>query len=284
MLNVLIAFVSYTVWGIVDYINSRLIFDKFQMTEPRKERKYNYFWLIYCAFVTYAYCAIKHFSQTEEQNIGYIISYAVIYLAFYFRMVPFLWMKYGISIRIPTIYFFYEVVIAVLSTSISVILSEISTINFDVLLMDDLLEIIIAVLVCGILGILYYFKHSKKLNIWFDSMATWEYGLMILTLYSVGTLESVLYKEDSFESYHDILKFLIVMSMFLIIFLVMRMILIKEKNTSMEVVISVLQEQMGKLTEYYGELNKKDEELRQFRHDTKNMMLALQSMIKDVSR
>ena len=52
---------------------------------------------------------------------------------------------------------------------------------------------------------------------------------MILTLYSVGTLESVLYKEDSFESYHDILKFLIVMSMFLIIFLVMRMILIKEK-------------------------------------------------------
>ena len=58
-------------------------------------------------------------------------------------MVPFLWMKYGISIRIPTIYFFYEVVIAVLSTSISVILSEISTINFDVLLMDDLLEIII---------------------------------------------------------------------------------------------------------------------------------------------
>ena len=124
MLNVLIAFVSYTVWGIVDYINSRLIFDKFQMTEPRKERKYN-------------------FSQTEEQNIGYIISYAVIYLAFYFRMVPFLWMKYGISIRIPTIYFFYEVVIAVLSTSISVILSEISTINFDVLLMDDLLEIII---------------------------------------------------------------------------------------------------------------------------------------------
>ena len=281
MLNVLIAFVSYTVWGIVDYINSRLIFDKFQMTEPRKERKYNYFWLIYCAFVTYAYCAIKHFSQTEEQNIGYIISYAVIYLAFYFRMVPFLWMKYGISIRIPTIYFFYEVVIAVLSTSISVILSEISTINFDVLLMDDLLEIIIAVLVCGILGILYYFKHSKKLNIWFDSMATWEYGLMILTLDSVGTLESVLYKEDSFESYHDILKFLIVMSMFLIIFLVMRMILIKEKNTSMEVVISVLQEQMGKLTEYYGELNKKDEELRQFRHDTKNMMLALQSMIKD---
>ena len=28
-------------------------------------------------------------------------------------------------------------------------------------------------------------------------------------------------------------------------------------------------------------VNKKDEELRQFRHDTKNMMLALQSMIKD---
>lgn len=281
MLNVLIAFVSYTVWGIVDYINSRLIFDKFQMIESRKESKYNYFWLIYCAFATYAYCAIRYLPQAAEQNIAYTISYVVIYLVFYFRMVPFLWTKYGVSIRIPAIYFFYEVIIAVLSMNVSVILSEVTAINFDVLLMDDLLEIIVAVVVCGILGTQYYFKHGKKLNIWFANMATWEYGLIVLTLYSVGILEVLLYKEDSFENYHDIPKFLIMMSMVLIIFLVMRMILIKEKNMSMEVVISVLEEQMGKLTEYYSELNKKDEELRQFRHDTKNMMLALQSMIKD---
>lgn len=281
MPSILIVFVGYTVWGIVDYINSRLIFDIFLMMDTRRNKEYNYYWLIYGALVTYAYCVIKQLTQNNEHNIAYSISYVVIYLIFYFRMVPFFWSRYGISLRISTIYFFYEIIVAVFSTNVSVILSEFSANINDVLGMDDLLEIVVAVVVCGILVTLYYFKCTKRLNIWFASLATWEYSLMILTLYAVGTLESVLYKGDSFENYHNILKFLIALSMFLIIILVMRMIMIKGSNTTMEVVIGVLEEQMKNLTLYYSELNKKDEELRQFRHDTKNMMFALQSMIKE---
>lgn len=281
MSDILIAVVGYTIWGIVDYINSRLIFDKFHKIESQKNREYNYFWMIYYVLITYAYCTIKHLIPNDTQNMIYSIAYILSYLLFYLRMVPFLWSKYGVSIRIPAIYLFYEVFVSVLSMNISVIIFNFSMIEQDVLLVDDLLEMVGAVVVCIVLSILYYLKHSKKLNIWLISMTTGEYGLMILTLYTVGSLETILYKANSFGHWSNILKALISIAMFSIMFLLMRMILNKGEMTSMEVIISILEEQMGKLTEYYRELNKKDEELRKFRHDTKNMLYALQVMIKE---
>lgn len=49
----------------------------------------------------------------------------------------------------------------------------------------------------------------------------------------------------------------------------------------MNTMIGNLKEPMKQITESYIEMNEKNTELRRFRHDTKNLMLALASLIKE---
>lgn len=271
----------FTIWGIADYFNSRLIFDKFHRICSGEGRDYHYGWLIYCVLAVYAYGIFRHMVFPETQSIVWKFIYVMLYLMYYLRMVPFLWSKYGVSTRIPVVYFFYELVSSALSSNIAIIVSEFYTLHLEKHLLSDLMECVAALLVCGLLTILYLYKHSKKINIWFASLATWEYILIILSLFLMGNLETIVFRETDLSNVQGPLKVMTMLSMFFILFLMMRVILVKERNTSMEVVIHVLKEQMGQLTGYYSELNRKDNELRKFRHDVKNMLLVLQSMVED---
>ena len=54
-----------------------------------------------------------------------------------------------------------------------------------------------------------------------------------------------------------------------------------EENTSMNNMIGNLKEPMKQITASYIEMNEKNTELRRFRHDTKNLLLVLRSLIAE---
>ena len=58
----------------------------------------------------------------------------------------------------------------------------------------------------------------------------------------------------------------------------MHVIMVREQNTSMNDMIGNLREPMKQITDSYIEMNEKNTELRRFRHDTKNLLLALRSL------
>ena len=57
--------------------------------------------------------------------------------------------------------------------------------------------------------------------------------------------------------------------------------MVREQNTSMNDMIGNLKEPMKQITDSYIEMNEKNTELRRFRHDTKNLLLALRSLAMD---
>lgn len=126
----------FTVWGILDFFNIIMIFEKFFIMEEPKDKKYRYLWIIYYIVVTYIYCIFK----INEIRIPEII----FYLLFYFRIVPLLWSRYGIKAKIPVVVIFYEEIEAVISTNMSILVAWLFRTGIDYLWLDDVFATVAA--------------------------------------------------------------------------------------------------------------------------------------------
>ena len=76
-----------------------------------------------------------------------------------------------------------------------------------------------------------------------------------------------------------IVKVVMVVIVLMLASLIVFVFVIKEKNVSTGNMLIVLEEQMQSITGYYDELKNKDEEIRRFRHDIKNLLYVLDKML-----
>lgn len=270
MIKLIYVLIIFTIWGIVDYVNVRLVFEKFFIMENPDRKKYKYGWLLYYIAITYLFCMSKYNNITEI--------YFVTYFLYYIRIVPFLWSKYGMNLKIAIFIIFYEEMEALISSNISIIIFALSKNSINQYLLDDLYAMVAAVIFLITFLLILHFRKSRMLDIWFANLTIREYLLLILTIYILGNIESEICLG---EGYSSLMRVLMLTLTLLTCIIIIRVIIIKEKNYSMDNIIAILGEQMEKLTGHYNELNKKEIQLRQFRHDTKNLLLALYSMIEN---
>lgn len=270
MTELMIALIVFTVWAMVDYFNVKLVFEHFLLIGKPKHKNYKYFWIVYYFVLTYIYCISKYTNMT--------VLYFVSYIFYYLRIVPFLWSKYGIRIKIPFVVFFYEEVKAFISINISLLFMKVTNGNWDFLLVDDLCTTMVTIFFLITFFILLYFRRGGWLNIWFTNLSVKKYILLIVTIYLLGNLETVICESTVNGPF---VKILVVVTALLISIIIGQVIIINERNYTKENIIGVLEEEMKKFTGYYKDLNKKDIQLRQFRHDTKNLLLVLHSMIAE---
>jgi hypothetical protein len=265
-----IALAVFTVWGIVDYFNVRLAFDEFFVMEKPKGKNYNYIWLIYYFLITYLFCISKY------MNISVLV--IITYCLYYLRIVPFLWSQYGIRVKIPVVVLFYEEIESILSSNIAVLIWKVSGKYKNEFLIEDFCTALVAVFFLVLFALLLYFRRNRVLNIWFANLTVKEYIHFIIIIYILGNIEIAICLNPE---YRILMRILVVILTFLIIILIARIIIVYEHNYSMGNVIGILEEQIKKMTGYYNELNKKEMQLKQFRHDVKNLLIALHSMITE---
>ncbi len=277
------AFIGHTIWTILDYFNIKLIFDKFNYLEA-KRKNYNNWWLLYGVAVGYLYIIVVKQMYinpfVKSYRIIAFLGYLVFYFIYIFRMQPFINSKYGITKRNAAIYIYYEAFTGFLVQNIKTIDYNISNKNHVFYSERFVYDILVALVILIVLGAAYLWKYSKKVNIYFVSLSNWEYVLMIMCLLFVGASEEYVCSDD-LQINKNLTAFYITIIAFGVMLIELRMILVKGNNTSMRTVINVLEEKMKILTNYYSDMNRKDEEFRRFRHDTKNMLIALQAMIKE---
>lgn len=270
MIKFVYVLIIFTIWGIVDYINIKMVFEKFFVMEKPTGKNYRYIWILYYIVITYLFCISKYNNIT-----GF---YFITYFLYYLRIVPFLWSKYGVNIKIAIFIIFYEEMEALISSNISIIIYRLSKNNINEYLLDDLYAMFAAVIFLITFLLILHFRKNRILDIWFANLTIREYLLLILTIYILGNIESEICLGEGYSSFMRILTLALTL---LICIIIINSIIIKERNYSMDNVIAILEEQMGKLTGHYNELNKKEIQLSQFRHDTKNLLLILHSMIEE---
>lgn len=270
MIKLIYVLIIFTIWGIVDYVNVRLVFEKLFIMEKPEGKNYKYIWLFYYFVITYLFCLSKYNNITEI--------YFITYFLYYLRAVPLLWSKYGANIKIAVFIIFYEEMEALISSNISIIIYRLSKNSFNEYLLNDLYATVSAVIFLITFILVLYFRKSRMLDIWFANLAIREYLLLMLTIYILGNIESEICLGENYSSFMQILMLALTL---LTCIIITRVIIVKERNYSMDNIIAILGEQMEKLTGHYNELNKKEIQLRQFRHDTKNLLLVLHSMIEN---
>ncbi|MGN0482236.1 MAG: sensor histidine kinase [Lachnospiraceae bacterium] len=143
--------------------------------------------------------------------------------------------------------------------------------------MSDLCEVIAAVFLMVFLLVLLLARKNNILKIYFGDLPVFQYIVFCMVLFGANLLES-----DVRMEYPDakLLKVLAVGNVAMVCIMMIQMILVRESDTRKEKVIDVLDEQMKKVTDYYYAMTEQEEQTRKFRHDIKNLLFALHSMVE----
>lgn len=262
----------YTIRALVVFANFWIVFDNFFDYKEKKWNNCNWIWIGVYALITYAYRPMI--------NYGSRLFYFPMIFLYFVRIIPFLWAKYGFKpsflITVP----FYENLIDCIAQNIKFIFIIGNRMNITGYqrIDADVSVTLAELLVFSFLMILTFLKRRNVVRVYFTELTVLEYFLLFITCMTYGVLEVRLFKLPETA---DIMKKMSVLVFALLLVVVMHVIMVREQNISMNAMIGNLKEPMKQITESYIEMNDKSTELRRFRHDTKNLLLALGSLIKE---
>ena len=262
----------YTIRALVVFANFWIVFDNFFDYKEKKWNNSNWIWIGVYALITYAYRPMI--------NYGSRLFYFPMIFLYFVRIIPFLWARYGFKpsflITVP----FYENLIDCIAQNIKFIFIIGNRMNITGYqrIDADVSVTLAELLVFSFLMVLTILKRRNVVRVYFTELTVLEYFLLFITCMTYGVLEVRLFKLPETA---DIMKKMSVLVFALLLVVVMHVIMVREQNISMNAMIGNLKEPMKQITESYIEMNDKSTELRRFRHDTKNLLLALGSLIKE---
>lgn len=271
MENIGLIFGIYTIRALVVFANFWIVFDNFFDYQEKKWKNSNWIWIAVYVLITYLYRPMI--------NYGPRFFYFVMIFLYFVRIIPFLWARYGFKpsflITVP----FYENIIDCIAQNIKFMFIIGNRMNLTgYLRIDADVSVTLAeLLVLAFLLILSILKRMNVVRVYFTELTVLEYLLLFITCMTYGVLEVRIFRLSVTT---DMMK-MCVLGFALILVVVMHVIMVREQNTSMNTMIGNLKEPMKQITESYIEMNEKNTELRRFRHDTKNLLLALGSLIKE---
>ncbi|WP_196803702.1 sensor histidine kinase [Butyrivibrio hungatei] len=142
----------------------------------------------------------------------------------------------------------------------------------------DIFVMLTEILVLCVLIVLVLLKRANILRVYFTKLTTYEYILLFMVNMSFSLMEVRIFELYKVTASVRVLS---AITFILLISLIIHIIMVREQNTSMNDMIGNLKEPMKQITDSYIEMNEKNTELRRFRHDTKNLLFALSSLISD---
>ena len=248
-----------------------LFFEDFLDYRKKPWKSTNLIWVALYVLISYAYRIVICYDHSLS------IPMAIIYLV---RIIPFLCARYGIKPRMIFAVPFFEYFTDCVSQNVRYIFElNGKTIADGYYHMEsDVFLAFTEILLLILFLILSLLKRKKNTRIRFIELTPAEYIVLFLAGMAFSLLEKGAYtRPDSTVA----IKWMCVGCFAAILALVVHVITMRKQNYSMDALIGNLKEPMNQITESYIEMNEKNQELRKFRHDSKNLLLALGSLIKE---
>lgn len=259
----------YSIRGIIGFFNYYFIFDKFYNFRNRRTKNV-WFGIVFYGVITLIYIPMRNYGP-HSLAIIMLILYSV-------RIIPFLWLKYGKKIDVLLIVLLYVIIVESVAQNFQYIfINKMNIVGYSGI-GNDIALVITEVLILCILLVAILFIRIKKTKIYFTELTISEYIIWFLMDSLYALLQAVVY-EHSKEG--DPIRILSVITFAVLFVLFFQVIIVRDQNISMNSMIGNLKEPMKQITASYIEMNDKNTELRRFRHDTKNHLLALDLLIKD---
>ncbi len=268
MKNLIIDYIVFTLINIFQAFNLKIIFDKFLLMERSKNRKNKYLWLLYVFIIVYLMVYFRFYKMT--------VLMAILLFVYYLRFVPFIWSIYKISFKSLLIVFFYEEIVSFMASNVLYILSAITDINLDYDV-NDVFTLMATFIIFITLMFFLLLKRKGILSIRFVILNNYQYIMITLIIYFTGLLEGHIWLYD----HNNFLRVISFLDMLLMGLLILSIMSYTENKKTLDSKYKILNESIEKLTGYYIQLGEKETELRKFRHDIKNHMMILDSMVAE---
>lgn len=262
----------YTVRVLVVFADFWILFADFFEYKKKKWKNSNLIWIAFYIAITYAYRFVI--------NYGPGFMHWPMLILYFMRIIPFMCAKYGIK---PKIFFaipFYAYITECIAENImfAFMLNNIPVPQVYPGMNADVFTAFTETILLILLLVLAFLKREKIIRIHFTELKPAEYIFMFITCIAYAVLEVGVFRRSD-SSYAT--KCLCIVGFGFFISLVVHVITVRKENSTMNATIGNLKEPMKQITESYIEMNEKNQELRKFRHDTKNLLLALGSLIKE---
>ena len=247
-----------------------IVFDKF-FSYPRKQwKKTNLIWIaFYIAFSLSYRLAVNYGSQ--------ILS-LIVWLVYLVRVIPFLWAKYGIKLKFIIMVLFYENIVDGFAQNVEYLFVGKLPIVGYYRMNADISEAITEIIVFAFLMVLILLKRVNIMKIYFTELTIREYVILFLTSLVYGVLQAAILRENTVI---EVMRVITVIAFVFLMILIVHVMMVRDQNISMNAMIGNLKEPMKQITASYIEMNEKNTELRRFRHDTKNLLLALRFLVAE---
>ncbi|SFC01930.1 sensor histidine kinase [Butyrivibrio sp. YAB3001] len=268
-----IIFLLYTLRAIFCFMNFGIVFDYNFAFIKNKWKNSDLIWIIFYVFTTY-WCRFMIELGQDANAVVVFLAYGL----FFVRIIPFIWTQYGVKFKFIIMVLFYEGITEIFANPLLHIIDFGDVFGGNRLLKFDVFVTFVEGAIFLFLMILLAFRKIKLLNTCFTNLTTFEYVVLFAVYYVYGLVEDEILKSPDYPAS---LKNLSIIAHVLLSVLIIHTILIRKQNVSMTTIIGNLEEPMKQMAEYYGEMNEKNTELRRFRHDTKNLLLALSALISE---
>ena len=126
--------------------------------------------------------------------------------------------------------------------------------------------------------ILKFLRKKSIIQFWIAELPVVDFLIFTVLLFFLSIWEAVAYLTEKRPfSLYVFFAVIVVCTLATII----RTIIITRKNNSLTYINSLLEEHMQQATDYYNQLIEQENQTKKFRHDIKNILIALHSMVKE---
>lgn len=124
-------------------------------------------------------------------------------------------------------------------------------------------------------------RKTKQVSLYFSSLSLTTYVFLSLAIFSIMLIEGVVFSgQDLFVKMLGFLKVMLIVLIVSFICLIITLFFTSKEKGTLQSISDLLVEQIENMTIYYEQISKKDEEMRRFKHDSKNLLLGLYSMLE----
>ena len=246
-----------------------IVFDKFFSYTRRQWKNINWVWIAFYIAFSLSYRLADYGPRILSEFVWWV------YLV---RVIPFLWAKYGIKPKFVIMVLFYENIVDCFAQNVEYLfVGKLQIIGYPKIT-ADISEAITEIIVFAFLMVLILLKRVNIMKIYFTELTILEYVILFLTSLVYSVLQASILRENTII---EVMRLITVIMFLFLMIVIMHVIMVRDENISMNAMIGNLKEPMKQITASYIEMNDKNTELRRFRHDTKNLLLALSSLLAE---
>ncbi len=268
-------FLLFLIWGILDLVNLFLMYKNFFLWKRKKPAKSSLMIIIGYFLVTILFA----YAAKQSSSIGFLI----LYIPFYLKAVPVIrccFEKQKMKISIITVLLYQEIIALFGQTVFFIIGSKMGVVQ-HVSWSRDLMDAGMCLLFMILMIVMLELNKNGLVSIYFQNVPFRVYGILCIVVYCMGIVEDGLFVGESITGSDLIFtRIFAVILIFFLCLLIFEIIKINYQKVSTDKIADFMAEQMKGMTEYYNELSKKETELHRFRHDVKNLLIVLHSMIE----